>query len=322
MKFYAVHRGVKPGIYATWDECKKQVDGFNGPIYKKFDNKNEAEIFFKNGFNQKTFQDKYSKKINNSKKTDEKNEKILDDLLKNTDNKVFAYTDGSCITFKNGITKAGYGIYIPMRNIKVSEPLINQKQTNNRAELTAILECVNHLSEDDLKNEIIIITDSKYSMYIFDGTGERYEKDNYMKEGKQVLNKDLVIKALKIKRKYNIRLVKIRAHTNKDDIHTMNNDIVDKLAKSGVYKNVSTFNEYDKYNDKDIDTSIYSKYHDIYQKLPDNEINNISKNITMNDIFEYDECSESTVNEYKNKNKNKLKNNESLSQWFIPIKKK
>ena len=42
----------------------------------------------------------------------------------------------------------------------------------------------------------------------------------------------------------------------------------------------------------------------------------------MNDIFEYDECSESTVNEYKNKNKNKLKNNESLSQWFILIKKK
>jgi len=42
MKFYAVHRGVKPGIYATWDECKKQVDGFNGPIYKKFYNKNKS----------------------------------------------------------------------------------------------------------------------------------------------------------------------------------------------------------------------------------------------------------------------------------------
>lgn len=319
MKFYAVNKGIKPGIYLTWDECKKQVDGFKGPIYKKFDNKNDAEIFLKNGFNQKSL-DKYSKKINMTKKTDEKNEKILDDLLQNQDNKIFVYTDGSCITFKNSIMKAGYGIYIPTHNIKVSEPLVNQKQTNNRAELTAVLECVNHLGESDLKKEIIVITDSKYSMYIFDGTGERYEKDNYMKEGKQVLNKDLVIKALKIKRKYNIKLVKIRAHTNKNDIHTVNNDIVDKLAKSGVYKNNPTYDKYDKYNDKDVDTSIYTNYHDIYQKLPDDEPANISKTITMNDIFEYDECSENTLNEY-NKNKNKLKKNDNLCQWFIPIKK-
>ena len=25
-KFYAVAVGRKPGIYTTWDECKKQVD--------------------------------------------------------------------------------------------------------------------------------------------------------------------------------------------------------------------------------------------------------------------------------------------------------
>lgn len=314
MKFYAVHKGRKPGIYSTWDECKNQVDGFNGPIYKKFDNRTSAELFLKNGFNQKSL-DKFTKKNNIREKVDKNNEKILDDLLKNKENRIFIYTDGSCIRFKNNIVKAGFGIYIPERNIKVSKPLLNQKQTNNRAELTSIIECVEHLSNQDLKKELIIITDSSYSMYIFDKTGENYEKNNYMKEGKPVLNKDLVMKALEIKRKYKIQLVKIRAHTNKDDIHSKNNEIVDKLAKDGVYKNNDTYNWLDDFNDKDVKKSCYTKYHEIYQKLPDEDVK-IDKNITMNDIFEYDECTEKEANNYKSRSK---KNN--LNQWFIPVKK-
>ena len=314
MKLYAVHKGRKPGIYNTWEECKKQIDGFSGPIYKKFDNRSGAELFLKNGFNQKSL-DKFSKKQTLTKNTDKRNEKILDDLLKDRDNRVFIYTDGSCIRFKNGIVKAGYGIYIPDKNIKVSEPLLNQKQTNNRAELNAILECIRYLKKEDLNKEIIVITDSAYSMYIFDKTGENYEKNNYIKDGQQVLNKDLIIKALKIKRSYNIKLVKVRAHTSKDDIHSKNNEIVDTLAKTGAYKHKSDFEFDEDLEDKNLNTSIYTKYHEVYQKLPGDNIK-IDKNITMNDIFEYEECSEKVANNYKSKSK---KNN--LNQWFIPIKK-
>ena len=314
MKLYAVHKGRKPGIYTTWEECKKQIDGYSGPIYKKFDNRTSAELFLKNGFNQKSL-DKFSKKQTLIKKTDQKNEKILNDLLKDKENRVFIYTDGSCIRFKNGITKAGYGIYIPQKNIRISEPLLNQKQTNNRAELTSILECVKYLKKEDLNKELIIITDSAYSMYIFDKTGENYEKNNFMKDGQEILNKDLVIKALKVKRTYNVKLVKVRAHTLKDDIHSKNNEIVDKLAKGGAYKHKSAFEFDEDLEDKRLDTSIYTKYHEVYQKLPDEDIK-IDKNITMNDIFEYDECSEKVASNYKSKSK---KNN--LNQWFIPVKK-
>tara|TARA_Y200000002_G_scaffold381141_1_gene394347 strand:- start:2175 stop:3122 length:948 start_codon:yes stop_codon:yes gene_type:complete len=315
MKLYAVHKGRKPGIYNSWDECKKQIDGFSGPIYKKFDNRSGAELFLKNGFNQKSL-DKFSKKQSLTRKIDQKNEKILDDLLKNKENRVFIYTDGSCIRFKNGITKAGYGIYIPEKNTKVSEPLLNQKQTNNRAELTAILECIKYLKKDDLEKELVIITDSAYSMYIFDKTGENYEKNNFMKDGQQVLNKDLVIKALKMKRTFNVKLVKVRAHTSKDDIHSKNNEIVDTLAKTGAYKHKSDFEFDEDLEDKNLNTSIYTKYHEVYQKLPDDNIK-INENITMNDIFEYDECTEKVASTYKSKSK---KNN--LNQWFIPVKKK
>lgn len=44
-KFYAVRVGRAPGIYLSWDECKKNVDGFSGPVYKSFKTRAEAEEF-------------------------------------------------------------------------------------------------------------------------------------------------------------------------------------------------------------------------------------------------------------------------------------
>ncbi len=42
-KFYVVWNGVVPGVYKTWDECKAQIDGYDGAIYKSFSTKEEAE---------------------------------------------------------------------------------------------------------------------------------------------------------------------------------------------------------------------------------------------------------------------------------------
>lgn len=45
IKFYAVRRGKKPGIYLSWDECQKQTAGYSGAVFKKFDSSEEAEDF-------------------------------------------------------------------------------------------------------------------------------------------------------------------------------------------------------------------------------------------------------------------------------------
>ncbi|MBQ8360349.1 MAG: ribonuclease H family protein [Bacteroidaceae bacterium] len=42
-KFYVVWHGVTPGIYASWTECKAQVNGCEGAIYKGFPTREEAE---------------------------------------------------------------------------------------------------------------------------------------------------------------------------------------------------------------------------------------------------------------------------------------
>ncbi|KYN39010.1 Ribonuclease H1 [Trachymyrmex septentrionalis] len=47
MPYYAVAKGRKPGIYATWNECSAQVLKFPGSIYKKFATESEARNFIK-----------------------------------------------------------------------------------------------------------------------------------------------------------------------------------------------------------------------------------------------------------------------------------
>ena len=45
-KFYVVWQGVQPGVYASWEECKAQVSGFDNARYKSFDTQEDAESAF------------------------------------------------------------------------------------------------------------------------------------------------------------------------------------------------------------------------------------------------------------------------------------
>lgn len=49
VKYYAVRKGIKPGIYLSWDECKKMVHGFGGAEYKSFTSKEEAQAYIGSG---------------------------------------------------------------------------------------------------------------------------------------------------------------------------------------------------------------------------------------------------------------------------------
>jgi ribonuclease HI len=45
-KFYVVWKGVQPGIYHTWDEARRQVEGFHGAKHKSFDTLDAARVAF------------------------------------------------------------------------------------------------------------------------------------------------------------------------------------------------------------------------------------------------------------------------------------
>ncbi|MEI6349121.1 MAG: ribonuclease H family protein [Bacteroidota bacterium] len=42
-KYYVVWQGIVPGIYSSWDECQKQIQGYVGALYKSFESLPEAE---------------------------------------------------------------------------------------------------------------------------------------------------------------------------------------------------------------------------------------------------------------------------------------
>ena len=45
-KFYVVREGRIPGIYKSWNECKKQVQGFKGAVFKGFVTEAEAKAYW------------------------------------------------------------------------------------------------------------------------------------------------------------------------------------------------------------------------------------------------------------------------------------
>ena len=47
-KYYVVWEGKKTGIFATWDECKESIHGFQGAVYKSFESLTAAAAAFKN----------------------------------------------------------------------------------------------------------------------------------------------------------------------------------------------------------------------------------------------------------------------------------
>ena len=44
-KYYAVRVGARTGVFTSWEECQKAVDGFSGARFKKFHSLEEAEKF-------------------------------------------------------------------------------------------------------------------------------------------------------------------------------------------------------------------------------------------------------------------------------------
>lgn len=43
--FYAVRKGMRPGIYESWDECREQIDHYSGALFKKTKTREEAEAY-------------------------------------------------------------------------------------------------------------------------------------------------------------------------------------------------------------------------------------------------------------------------------------
>lgn len=124
----------------------------------------------------------------------------------------------------------------PSRN--VSEPLKGGRQTNQRAELTAILRAIDIAPRH---RDVTIVTDSRYAIDCVTVWFINWRRNNWMtRDNKPVENKDLVESILvKIEERNELRVKTVfewvKGH-NKDQ----GNEEADKLAVNGAQRGVST----------------------------------------------------------------------------------
>ena len=220
MTFYAVANGRTIGIFLNWNDCNNSVKGYKNALYKKFDTKEEADNFIK---------------------VNETNNKIQNhNIIINSkdENSVFnpdyyVYTDGACSNNGKDNALAGIGIFFGINDNRNISKKIEGKQTNNTAELSAIIETY-HIIENDILNgkKIAIVSDSEYVIKCVSSYGEKCYKKCWNVD---IPNKDLVKIAYEMyKDKLNIQFIHIKAHTNNTDIHSFGNDNADKLANIAI----------------------------------------------------------------------------------------
>lgn len=91
MKYYAVRKGFKTGIFTTWDECQSYVHGFSNAEFKSFSSDSEAREYLNNDI--ASYHEKSSKKGSTA-------------TLKN-----IAYVDGSFDGYSKTYGFGGFIIY-------------------------------------------------------------------------------------------------------------------------------------------------------------------------------------------------------------------
>lgn len=146
-----------------------------------------------------------------------------------------AYTDGACKHNGSQKAKAGLGVYFSEKNkIKIpniSNRLIYKNQTNNAAELTAILICLEKCLEYDIQQKVYIYTDSDYSMKCITLWYSEWIKKGKYEDRKNI---DILHKINDIYEKLDVEFIHIRAHTGLNDIHSLGNERADRLAVSAI----------------------------------------------------------------------------------------
>ena len=93
------------------------------------------------------------------------------------------FTDGACANNGKPGAKAGIGVYFGVEDPRNVSRKIDGRQTNNRAELLAIMEVFKILNEEINSGvTVTIYTDSKYSINVLTSWAENWEKNDWKKK--------------------------------------------------------------------------------------------------------------------------------------------
>lgn len=138
------------------------------------------------------------------------------------------YTDGAC---SGNPGMGGYGIVLIYKGVQKEFSGFENETTNNRMELTAVIEGLRKLKESC---KVTIYTDSAYVCNAFEnGWIENWKANNWKTSNKKdVLNKDLWLNLIWELSKHEVKWVKVKGHSDNEL-----NNLCDKLAVNEIKKN-------------------------------------------------------------------------------------
>ncbi|KAI8049052.1 ribonuclease H-like domain-containing protein, partial [Syncephalis plumigaleata] len=266
---YAVRNGRQKGVYNTWDECKAQVNGYPNAVFKRFDSANEAQRFMEGlsqtatrttaatvanpsagnlptrndrtiiaaKIRAKPYQRPTQKRmattasLNSLNPLLRTNEKVsLDTIDDKKQDHLVIYTDGSGLSNGQQNAIAGVGVYFGANDSRnISEPLAGAVQTNQRAEITAVIRA---LETAGVHQPVEIRTDSAYVVNAVNSWIRNWKQRNWRKsDGKPVMNDDLFrrLDELLMAHTSPVKMTHVRAH-----IGIEGNEAADRLAVNGA----------------------------------------------------------------------------------------
>ncbi|MBP0726759.1 ribonuclease H family protein [Bacillus sp. RG28] len=194
-KYYAVRVGREIGIFKTWEDCKRQIEGYSGATYKSFSGLEEAKNYLN---------------INLSNINLQSQESL---------NTIEVYVDGS---YNDSIGRYSYGcIILDGKKTKLSGVGDNQKNSSLRnvaGELLGAMEAIKWAYNNNYERIKIFHDYEGISKW---ATGEW----NANKEG----TKEYVHFVKGIRDKIQIDFIKVRAHSGNEF-----NEEADILAKKAL----------------------------------------------------------------------------------------
>ncbi|KAF2672447.1 ribonuclease H-like protein, partial [Microthyrium microscopicum] len=269
--FYAVRRGHEPGVYNDWPSAQKQIAGFQKARHKSFQTRYEAEEFVRALSPDVTAGEPAAKKRKGSenatlielpaglgplppdaedgfdhtitldpqtglprKKTDAELRSLRAVSREGpASSKVLQiWTDGACRANGTANARAGVGVFFgPNDNRNLAEKLPGERQTNQRAELTAIKRA---LDICPMNQSCFIWSDSKYAIQCVTVWFQAWERNNWKSsKGKAVDNKDIIEEILsrirdREKCKAKTQFEWVKGHGGSEE-----NERADKLAVKG-----------------------------------------------------------------------------------------
>ncbi|OAA79543.1 Ribonuclease H-like protein [Akanthomyces lecanii RCEF 1005] len=204
-RFYAVAVGNPTGIYNHWDDAAEAIKGVKGPKYKRFSSRAEAVEYIREHGSMEAVMALGERPTATTasgttidmptlvKKPTKTATRVPPPLAlpQMQEDVIRVYTDGSSLANGKAGARAGVGVFFGVGDARnISERLEGDPQTNQRAELMAMLRA---LQVCPTGTTVKIISDSQYSIKCVTQWATSWKKKGWVTAtGEPVKNQDII----------------------------------------------------------------------------------------------------------------------------------